>query len=286
MVNLIKILFVVVYLTALPSIAAVYHWSDGTNAYWAGSKPVQLVIDTEYSDEVVNKVLEILKPYLYILKERKNIDIAYEPNPNEIALAFASIYNDTGASFLNSSYRLTDGGVNRGLCAAGTASSSDRLAWIMIHEILHSTGIDHIQPFRAGEGISKPRGLMTSYRPNLGFQYDDLRALSEVFNQEFLSDTVTVSGTIPVFKGMVLNFVNVDNLNDSSQIVPSYSFEDKSYYEVKRLKKGRYYITLSPVTSGAGIVNLYKPSTFSSIRYFKSRKIITINENRELNLGF
>jgi hypothetical protein len=267
--------------------AAVYHWDNGTNAYWAGTKPVQLVIDTEFSPEVVNRVFEILEPYPFVLKERKAIDLAYDPLTNEVAIAYASIYNNTGASFLDPAYRLPDGGLNRGLCAAGTAFSIEFLVWIIIHEFKHSIGIDHIQPFRAGEGLAKPRGLMVSFKPNLGFQHDDLRALSEALGEEFLDDTVTVTGTIPVLKGMVLNFINVDNPEDSSQIVPSYSFEEKTGYEIKRLKKGRYYINITPVTSGAGIINLFpKPSTYSKIRYFRGKRIINIDRDRILNLEF
>jgi hypothetical protein len=267
--------------------AAVYHWDNGTNAYWAGTKPVQLVIDTEYPQEVINRVFEILEPYPFVLKERKNIDIAYNPLTNEVAVAYASIYNNTGASFVDPAYRLTDGGLNRGLCAAGTASDTERLAWIIIHEIFHSIGIDHIQPFRAGEGSAQPRGLMVSFKPNQGLLHDDLRALSETLNERYLSDTVTVTGTIPVLKGMVLNFVNVDNPEDSSQIVPSYSFEENTEYEIKRLKKGRYYINVTPATSGAGIINLFpKPSTYSKIRYFRGKKIVNIDKDRILNLEF
>ena len=267
--------------------AAVYHWDNGKNAYWAGTKPVQLVIDTEFSPEVVNRVFEILEPYPFVLKERKNIDIAHNPLTNEIAVAYASIYNNTGASFLDPAYRLPDGGLNRGLCAAGTASDDERLAWIIIHEILHSIGVDHVQPFRAGEGLATPRGLMVSFKPNPGFQHDDLRALSEALSEEFLEDTVTVTGTITPLKGMVLNFVNVDNPKDSSQIVPSYSFEEKTEYEIKRLKKGRYYINVTPVTGGAGILNLItKPSTYSRIRYFRGKRIINIDRDRILNLEF
>jgi hypothetical protein len=267
--------------------AAVYHWGNGTNAYWAGTKPVQLVIDTEFPQEVINRVFEILKPYPFVLKERKAIDLAYDPAINEVALAYSSIYNNTGASFVDPAYRLPDGGLNRGLCAAGTAFSIEFLVWIIIHEFKHSIGIDHIQPFRAGEGLAKPRGLMVSFKPNLGFQHDDLRALSEALNEEFIDDTVTITGTIPVLKGMVLNFVNVDNPKDSSQIVPSYSFEEKTEYEIKRLKKGRYYINITPVTSGAGIINLFpKPSTYSKIRYFRGKKIVNIDKDRVLNLEF
>lgn len=274
-------------LIVLPSNAAVYHWSEGKKAYWAGTKPVQLVIDTEYPQKVINRVFEILEPYPFILKERKNIDIAYNPAINEIAVAYASIYNNTGASFVDPAYRLPDGGLNRGLCAAGTASDTERLAWIIIHEIFHSIGIDHIQPFRAGEGSAKPRGLMTSYKPNFGLLHDDLRALSEALGEEFLDDTVTITGTIPVLKGMVLNFVNVDNPKDSSQIVPSYSFEEKTEYEIKRLKKGRYYINITPVTDGASILNLItKPSTYSKIRYFRGKRIVNIDRDRVLNLEF
>jgi hypothetical protein len=267
--------------------AAVYHWDNGTKAYWAGTKPVQLVIDTEYPQEVINRVFEILEPYPFILKERKNIDIAYNPLTNEVAVAYASIYNNTGASFVDPAYRLTDGGLNRGLCAAGTASSAERLAWIIIHEIFHSIGIDHIQPFRAGEGSAQPRGLMTSFKPNQGLLHDDIKALSETLNERYLSDTVTITGTIPALEGMVLNFINVDNPEDSSQIVPSYSFEEKTEYEIKRLKKGRYYINVTPATSGAGIINLFpKPSTYSKIRYFRGKRIINIDRDRVLNLEF
>jgi len=267
--------------------AAVYYWSEGKKAHWAGTKPVQLVIDTEYPQEVIDRVFEILQPYPLVLKERKNIDIAYVPAVNEVAVAYASIYNNTGAAFLALAYRLPSGGVNRGLCVAGTASSTERLAWIIIHEIFHSIGIDHTQPFRAGEGLSKPRGLMVSFKPNLGFQHDDLRALSETLREEFLTDTVTVSGTIPVLEGMVLNFVNVDSPKDSAQIVPSYFFEEKTEYDIKRLKKGRYYINVTPVTTKAGIINLFpKPSTYSKIRYFRGKRIIKINKDRILNLEF
>jgi hypothetical protein len=267
--------------------AAVYHWDNGKNAYWAGTKPVQLVIDTEFPEEVINRVFEILEPYPFVLKERKAIDLAYDPAINEVALAYSSIYNNTGASFVDPAYRLPDGGLNRGLCAAGTAFSIEFLVWIIIHEFKHSIGIDHIQPFRAGEGLAKPRGLMVSFKPNLGFQHDDLRALSEALGEEFLDDTVTVTGTIPVLKGMVLNFINVDNPEDSSQIVPSYSFEEKTEYEIKRLKKGRYYINITPVTSGAGIINLFpKPSTYSKIRYFRGKRIINVDRDRVLNLEF
>jgi hypothetical protein len=267
--------------------AAVYHWDNGTNAYWAGTKPVQLVIDTEFPQEVINRVFEILEPYPFVLKEKKNIDISYNPAVNEIAVAFLPQYINGGGSFVDAAYRLPDGGLNRGLCAAGTASSAERLAWIIIHEIFHSIGIDHIQPFRAGEGSAQPRGLMTSYKPNFGLLHDDLRALSEALNERYLSDTVTITGTIPVLKGMVLNFVNVDNPNDSSQIVPSYSFEEKTEYEIKRLKKGRYYINVTPVTSGAGILNVIpEPSTYSKIRYFRGKRIVNIDKNRVLNLEF
>jgi hypothetical protein len=267
--------------------AAVYHWDNGTNAYWAGTKPVQLVIDTEYPQEVINRVFEILEPYPFLLKERKAIDLAYDPLTNEVAVAYASIYNNTGASFLDPAYRLLNGGLNRGLCAAGTASSAERLAWIIIHEIFHSIGIDHIQPFRAGEGSAQPRGLMTSFKPNQGLLHDDIKALSETLNERYLSDTVTITGTIPALEGMVLNFINVDNPEDSSQIVPSYSFEEKTEYEIKRLKKGRYYINVTPVTSGAGIINLFpKPSTYSKIRYFRGKRIVNIDRDRILNLEF
>jgi hypothetical protein len=86
---------------------------------------------------------------------------------------------------------------------------------------------------------------------------------------------------------MVLNFVNVDNPKDSSQIVPSYSFEEKTEYEIKRLKKGRYYINVTPATGGAGIINLFpKPSTYSKIRYFRGKRIINIDKDRVLNLEF
>jgi hypothetical protein len=117
--------------------------------------------------------------------------------------------------------------------------------------------------------------------------HDDLRALSETLNEEFIDDTVTITGTIPVLKGMVLNFVNVDNPEDSSQIVPSYSFEEKTEYEIKRLKKGRYYVNITPVTGGAGIINLFpKPSTYSKIKYFRGKRIINIDRDRVLNLEF
>jgi hypothetical protein len=280
-------LLIILLAVLLPSNAAVYHWDNGTNAYWAGTKPVQLVIDTEFPQEVINRVFEILEPYPFVLKERKNIDIAYNPLTNEIAVAYASIYNNTGASFVDPAYRLTDGGLNRGLGAAGAASNAERLAWIIIHEIFHSIGIDHIQPFRSGEGSAQPRGLMVSFKPNLGFQHDDLRALSEALGERYLSDTVTITGTIPALEGMVLNFVNVDSPKDSAQIVPSYSFEEKTEYEIKRLKKGRYYINVTPTTSGAGIINLFpKPSTYSKIRYFRGKKIINIDKDRILNLEF
>jgi hypothetical protein len=284
---LLIVLLTILLSILLPSNAAVHHWDNGTNAYWAGTKPVQLVIDTEFPQEVVNRVFEILEPYPFVLKERGDIDISYNPAVNEIAVAFLPQYINGGGAFLDKAYRLPDGGVNRGLCLAGTASDTERLAWIIIHEICHSLGLDHIQPFRAGEGSPRPRGLMTSVQPNFGFLHDDLRALSETLREEFLDDTVTVSGTIPALEGMVLNFVNVDNPKHSSQIVPSYSFEEKTEYEIKRLKKGRYYINATPITNKAVIVNTApKPSTYSKIRYFRGKRIIKINRDRILNLKF
>ena len=281
------ILFV---LMALPSSAEVYRWNANQKAFWAGTKPVQLVIDTEFSNEVVNKVFEVLKPYPFILKERKAIDLAYEPSINEVALAYASIYNNTGGSFLDAAYRLPNGGLNRGLCVAGTASSDERLAIILVHEILHSIGLDHGQPWRSGEGAGQPRPLMTSSKPAPRLQHDDIRALSETLKENFLNDTVTVTGTTPLVKGMIINFVNVDDYNDSSQTVPNFTFsgidDTSTNYEIKNLKKGRYYISISPVKVSSSIVNVNQVPTTKNTYFHKGKRIINITSDRVINLDF
>ena len=273
-----------------PALAEVYRWNANQKAFWAGTKPVQLVIDTEFSDEVVNRVFEVLEPYPFILKERKAIDLAYEPAVNEIALAYASIYNNTGGSFLDAAYRLPNGGLNRGLCVAGTASSVERLVWIIVHELLHSIGLDHGQPWRSGEGSGQPRPLMTSSKPATKFQHDDLRALSEALRENFLNDTVTVTGTTPLVKGMIINFVNVDDYNNSSQTVPNFTFsgidDTSTNYEIKNLKKGRYYISISPVKVSSSIVNVNQVPTTKNTYFHKGKRIINITSDRVINLDF
>ena len=277
-------------LMALPSSTEVYRWNVNQKAFWAGTKPVQLVIDTEFSNEVVNKVFEILEPYPFVLKERKAIDLSYEPAVNEIALAYASIYNNTGGSFLNAAYRLPNGGLNRGLCVAGTASDNERLAIIIVHEILHSIGLDHGQPWRSGEGAGQPRPLMTSSRPAPRLQHDDIRALSKTLRENFLNDTVTVTGTVPLVKGMIINLVNVDDYNDSSQTVPNFTFsgidDTSTNYEIKNLKKGRYYISISPVKVSSSIVNVNQVPTAKNTYYHKGKRIINITSDRVINLDF
>jgi hypothetical protein len=270
--------------------AAVYQWNANTKAYWAGTKPVQLVIDTEFSSEVVNKVFDVLEPYPFVLKERKAIDLAYEPAVNEIAVAYASIYNNTGGSFLDAAYRLPNGGLNRGLCVAGTASDNERLAIIIVHEILHSIGLDHGQPWRSGEGAGQPRPLMTSSKPSPKLQHDDIRALSEVLRENFLGNTVTVKGSLPLIKGMIINFVNVDDYNDSSQTVPNFIFNgidtDNTVYELKNLKKGRYYISVSPVKITSSIVNVNQIPTTKNTYFHKGKRILNITSDRVINLDF
>lgn len=277
-------------LMALPSSAEVYRWNATQKAFWAGTKPVQLVIDTEFSNEVVNKVFEVLEPYPFVLKERKAIDLSYEPAINEVALAYASIYNNTGGSILDAAYRLPNGGINRGLCAAGTASNNKRLAIIIVHEILHSIGLDHGQPWRSGEGAGQPRPLMTSSRPAPRLQHDDIRALSETLKENFLNDTVTVTGTTPLVKGMIINFVNVDDYNDSSQTVPNFTFsgidDTSTNYEIKNLKKGRYYISISPVKITSSIVNVNQVPTTRNTYFHKGKRIINITSDRVINLDF
>ena len=281
------ILFV---LMALPSSAEVYRWNATQKAFWAGTKPVQLVIDTEFSNEVINKVFEVLEPYPFVLKERKAIDLSYEPAVNEIAVAYASIYNNTGGSILDATYRLPNGGLNRGLCVAGTASDNARLAIILVHEILHSIGLDHGQPWRSGEGAGQPRPLMTSSRPAPRLQHDDIRALSETLKENFLNDTVTVIGTTPLVKGMIINFVNVDDYNDSSQTVPNFTFsgidDTSTNYEIKNLKKGRYYISISPVKITSSIVNVNQVPTTKNTYFHKGKRIINITSDRVINLDF
>jgi hypothetical protein len=273
-----------------PSRAEVYRWGPTQKAYWAGTKPVQLVIDTEFSDEVINKVFEVLEPYPFVLKERKNIDLSYDPAINEIAVTYASIYNNTGGSLLDSAYRLPDGGINRGLCVAGTASSIERLVTIILHEICHSIGLDHGQPWRSGEGAKEPRPLMTSSRPAPKLQHDDIRALSETLREKFLNDTVTVKGSLPLVKGMIINFVNVDDYNDSSQTVPNFIFNgvdtSNTVYEIKNLKKGRYYISVSPIKISSSIVNTNQVPTTKNTLYHKSKRIIHITGDRNIDLNF
>lgn len=277
-------------LMALPSSAEVYRWNATQKAFWAGTKPVQLVIDTEFSNEVINKVFEVLEPYPFVLKERKAIDLSYDPSVNEVAVAYASIYNNTGGSILDAVYRLPNGGINRGLCVAGTASDVERLAIIIIHEILHSIGLDHGQPWRSGEGAGQPRPLMTSSRPAPKLQHDDIRALSETLRENFLNDTVTVTGTTPLVKGMIINFVNVDDYNDSSQTVPNFTFsgidDTSTNYEIKNLKKGRYYISISPVKVSSSIVNVNQVPTTKNTYFHKGKRIINITSDRVINLDF
>ena len=281
---------ILLILMALPSSAEVYRWNANQKAFWAGTKPVQLVMDTEFSNEVVNKVFEILEPYPFVLKERRVIDLAYDPAINEIAVAYASIYNNTGGSFLDAAYRLPNGGLNRGLCVAGTASSDDRLAIILVHEILHSIGLDHGQPWRSGEGAGQPRPLMTSSKPAPRLQRDDIRALSETLKENFLNDTVKVTGTVPLVKGMIINFVNVDDYNDSSQTVPNFTFsgidDTSTNYEIKNLKKGRYYISISPVKISSSIVNVNQVPTTKNTYFHKNKRIINITSDRVINLDF
>lgn len=287
--NFKKLILIALFL-AKPVSAEVYRWNATQKAFWAGTKPVQLVIDTEFSNEVVNKVFEILEPYPFVLKERKAIDLSYEPAINEVAVAYASIYNNTGGSILDAAYRLPNGGINRGLCAAGTASDVKRLAIIIVHEILHSIGLDHGQPWRSGEGAGQPRPLMTSSRPAPRLQHDDIRALSETLKENFLNDTVTVTGTVPLVKGMIINFVNVDDYNDSSQTVPNFTFsgidDTSTNYEIKNLKKGRYYISISPVKVSSSIINVNQVPTAKNTYYHKGKRIINITSDRVINLDF
>jgi hypothetical protein len=285
-----KKLILIALLLTKPVSAEVYRWNATQKAFWAGTKPIQVVIDTEYPNEVINRVFEILEPYPIILKERKNIDLAYEPAINEIAVAYASIYNNTGGSFVNAAYRLPNGGLNRGLCVAGTASDNERLAIILVHEILHSIGLDHGQPWRSGEGAGQPRPLMTSSKPAPRLQHDDIRALSETLRENFLSNTVTVTGTTPLVKGMIINFVNVDDYNDSSQTVPNFTFsgvdDTSTTYEIKNLKKGRYYISISPVKISSSIVNVNHIPTTRNTYFHKGKRIINITLDRVINLDF
>ena len=287
--NFKKLILIALFL-AKPVSAEVYKWNATQKAFWAGTKPVQVVIDTEFSNEVVNRVFEILEPYPFVLKERKAIDLSYEPAANEVALAYASIYNNTGGSFVDAAYRLPNGGLNRGLCVAGTASNNKRLAIIIVHEILHSIGLDHGQPWRSGEGAKQPRPLMTSSRPAPKLQHDDIRALSETLKENFLNDTVTVTGTVPLVKGMIINFVNIDDYNDSSQTVPNFTFSGidaaNTTYEIKNLKKGRYYISISPVKITSSIVNVNQVPTTKNTYFHKGKRIINITSDRVINLDF
>ena len=277
-------------LMALPSSAEIYRWNATQKAFWAGTKPVQVVIDTEYSNEVVNRVFEILEPYPFVLKERKAIDLAYDPAVNEVAVAYASIYNNAGGSYLYRAYRLPNGGLNRGLCVAGTASDNDRLAIILVHEILHSIGLNHGQPWRSGEGAKQPRPLMTSSRPAPRLQHDDIRALSETLKENFLSNTVTVTGTVPLTKGMIINFVNINDYNNSSQTVPNFTFSGvdatNTNYEIKNLKKGRYYISISPVKGSSAILSVNQVPTTKNTYFHKGKRIIKIKSDRVINLDF
>ena len=287
--NFKKLILIALFL-AKPVSAEVYRWNATQKAFWAKTKPVQLVIDTEFSNEVVNKVFEFLEPYPFVLKERKAIDLSYEPAINEVAVAYASIYNNTGGSFVDAAYRLPNGGLNRGLCVAGNASDNERLAIIIVHEILHSIGLDHGQPWRSGEGAGQPRPLMTSSRPAPRLQHDDIRALSETLKENFLNDTVTVTGTVPLVKGMIINFVNVDDYNDSSQTVPNFTFsgidDTSTNYEIKNLKKGRYYISISPVKVSSSIINVNQVPTAKNTYYHKGKRIINITSDRVINLDF
>jgi hypothetical protein len=273
-----------------PVLAEVYRWNATQKAFWAGTKPIQVVIDTEYSNEVVNRVFEILEPYPFVLKERKAIDLAYDPAVNEVAVAYASIYNNAGGSYLYRAYRLPNGGLNRGLCVAGTASSDERLAIILVHEILHSIGLNHGQPWRSGEGAKQPRPLMTSSRPAPRLQHDDIRALSETLKENFLSNTVTVTGTVPLVKGMIINFVNINDYNNSSQTVPNFTFSgidaSNTTYEIKNLKKGRYYISISPVKGSSAILHVNQVPTTKNTYFHKGKRIIKIKSDRVINLDF
>lgn len=288
-INLKKIILVALLL-AKPVSAEVYRWNTTQKAFWAGTKPIQVVVDTEYPNEVINKVFKVLEPYPFVLKERKAIDLSYEPAVNEIAVAYASIYNNTGGSFVDAAYRLPNGGLNRGLCVAGTASNNKRLAIIIVHEILHSIGLDHGQPWRSGEGAGQPRPLMTSSRPAPRLQHDDIRALSETLRENFLNDTVTVTGTVPLVKGMIINFVNIDNYSDSSQTVPNFTFagvdDTSTNYEIKNLKKGRYYISISPVRVSSSIINVNQVPTTRNTYFHKGKRIINITSDRVINLDF
>lgn len=288
--NNFKKIILIALLLAKPVSAEVYRWNATQKAFWAGTKPVQLVIDTEFSNEVVNRVFEILEPYPFVLKERKAIDLSYDPPVNEVAVAYTSIYNNAGGSILDAAYRLPNGGLNRGLCVAGTASSVERLVWIIIHELLHSIGLDHGQPWRSGEGAGQPRPLMTSSRPAPRLQHDDIRALSETLRENFLNDTVTVTGTTPLVKGMIINFVNVNDYNDSSQTVPNFTFsgidDTSTTYEIKNLKKGRYYISISPVKVSSSIINVNQVPTAKNTYFHKGKKIINITSDRVINLDF
>ena len=283
-------LMLIALLLTKPVSAEVYRWNANQKAFWAGTKPIQVVIDTEYPNEVVNRVFEILEPYPFVLKERKAIDLAYDPAVNEVAVAYASIYSNTGGSFLNAAYRLPNGGLNRGLCVAGTASDNERLVIILVHEILHSIGLDHGQPWRSGEGAGQPRPLMTSSKPAPRLQHDDIRALSETLKENFLPNTVKVTGSTPLVKGMIINFVNVDDYNDSSQTVPNFTFsgidDTNTNYEIKNLKKGRYYISISPVKVSSSIINVNQVPTTSNTYFHKGKRIINITSDRVINLDF
>lgn len=277
-----------IILLAIAAQAEVYQWNGTQRAYWAGTKPVQLVIDTEFSDEVIDRVMKILEPYPFVLKERKNIDLAYDPAVNEVALAYLDLHFNTGGSNVDPAYRNANGGLTRGLCHAGRASSDERLVWTIIHELFHSVGLDHGLPWKIAEGIIYPRPLMTSSKPAFKIQHDDIRALSETFKEKFLSNTITITGNIagePI-KSMFLNFVNVDNVRDSSQIVVNHAFTNKTTYSIPNLKKGKYYITLSPIGLNAGVINVYDTPTYKTIKYWKGKRIVNLKEDRILNLEF
>ena len=66
--NFKKLILIALFL-AKPVSAEVYRWNATQKAFWAGTKPVQLVIDTEFSNEVINKVFKVLEPYPFVLKE-------------------------------------------------------------------------------------------------------------------------------------------------------------------------------------------------------------------------
>jgi hypothetical protein len=129
---------------------------------------------------------------------------------------------------------------------------------------------------------------MTSSRPAPKLQHDDIRALCETLRENFLTNTVTVKGSLPLVKGMIINFVNVDDYNDSSQTVPNFIFNgvdtSNTVYEIKNLKKGRYYISVSPIKISSSILNTNQVPTTKNTLYHKSKKIIHITGDRNIDL--